>query len=338
MRYLITGHTGFKGSWLSLILHQLGHEVYGLSLEPIPESHYSKAELSNLFVQDSIIDIRDKIKVKKLIKESQPEVVIHLAAQPLVSVGYQDPFNTFSVNVDGTTNVLEGICESDTVLTTLIVTTDKVYRNLEEKRPFNELDSLGGTDPYSASKSMADLLTQSIAHLHTDRRILIARAGNVIGGGDYSENRLIPDLYKALELNEAATLRNPQAVRPWQHVLDCLFGYLMLIESTPKIDDPVDPVWNFGPEPSGYKSVVDLVDEFNLHSNRKVSIELGESDFKESQFLTLDSSKAKQKLGWSNKLDFTQTIKWTVDWYEHVESSKDSLSISRRQIEKYLSI
>lgn len=335
---MITGHTGFKGAWLSLILHQLGHELYGLSLEPIPESHYSKAELSNLFIRDSIIDVRDKTKVKKFIKESQPEVVIHLAAQPLVSVGYQDPFNTFSVNVDGTANVLESVCESDTILTTLIVTTDKVYRNLEEQRPFNESDSLGGTDPYSASKSMADLLTQSIAHLHRDRKILIARAGNVIGGGDYSENRLIPDLYRALESSETAKLRSSQAVRPWQHVLDCLFGYLMLVELSLKEDENIDLAWNFGPEPSGYKSVVDVVHEFNLHSMRKVSVELGESSFNEAQFLTLDSSKAKQNLGWSNRLDFTQTIKWTIDWYEQVESSKDALSISRRQIEKYLSI
>lgn len=338
LRYLITGHNGFKGSWLSLFLKLQGHDLYGLALEPIQDSHYRYANLGRLFTKEVNLDIRRKHEVVNFVKSANPEVVVHLAAQPLVSIGYSDPFETFSVNVDGTQNVLESVINCDSVKVALIVTTDKVYRNTEKAEPFEEADCLGGKDPYSASKSMADILTQSVSRLFPEKKIVIARAGNVVGGGDYAKDRLIPDLVRSANTKTTAEIRSPNAVRPWQHVLDCLNGYLSLIEFSLSSKQLTDPSWNFGPEPSGYKSVDEVIGEFRNFFGLELKTRLVNSKFEESKFLTLNSTRAKRELNWSNKLDFSETIKWTAHWYQKVLSGSDPLRISEEQVQEFCTL
>lgn len=315
----------------------MGHDLYGISLEPMENSHFVKGAISKFFQEELILDIRKRNDVVTFVKRVSPDVVVHLAAQPLVSEGYLNPFETFSVNVEGTLNTLEGIVNCDSIKTALIVTTDKVYRNTEGRRPFKEEDCLGGKDPYSASKSMADTLVQSVSQLFPQKRILIARAGNVVGGGDYAKDRLIPDLVKAANTKSVAEIRNPSAVRPWQHVLDCLQGYIRLIDLSLKSSHPLDYAWNFGPEPSGYKSVDELITEFTVAFGQELETRFTGSKFDESAFLTLDSTKAKSNLGWSNKLNFSETIQWTTRWYQQVMSGSDPLMVSEQQIQDFVS-
>lgn len=335
MKYLITGHNGFKGSWLSLMLAREGQQLYGLSLEVQQRSHFDKANLSDLYSKEFVTDVRDKSNVVQVLKEVQPDVIVHLAAQPLVLHGYKAPYETFSVNVQGTLNILEAasLCEKKPLV--LVVTTDKVYRNTGEKKPFKETDCLGGSDPYSASKSMADLLAQSWSKFDTELRILIARAGNVIGGGDYAEGRLFPDLALSLVNQEKIQIRNPDAVRPWQHVLDCLSGYIKLIKAGHEA--LVDQAWNFGPDPSGYRTVLEVVNEFMKTAGER-GLEIVSPKAKEDLFLTLDSTKAKNILGWSNKLNFEETVKWTTNWYKEEVSGRTTREVSEKQLEAFISL
>jgi CDP-glucose 4,6-dehydratase len=222
MHYLLTGHTGFKGTWLSLLLSSAGHEVSGISLNPVEGSLFSRVRPRDLLNADVRLDIRDAAAVHEQIARIAPDVVIHLAAQPLVRESYRDPRGTFDTNVWGTINVLEATRRTESVQATLIVTTDKVYRNDGRSTGYVESDPLGGHDPYSASKAMADLATQSWRASYPGTPIAIARAGNVIGGGDVSPDRLMPDLIAAFATGTPARIRNPRAIRPWQHVLDCL--------------------------------------------------------------------------------------------------------------------
>lgn len=315
MRYLITGHTGFKGSWLSLMLSELGHEVSGISLDPDKESMFTQAQLSDLFVHDIRSDIRDLSALKTHFATISPQVVIHLAAQPLVRYSYLHPLETFDSNVMGTLNVLEASKTLSDLKATLIITTDKVYKNFGQLRGYLESDQLGGEDPYSASKAAADIASQSWIKNFGNYPIAIARAGNVIGGGDWASDRLIPDLVKSYARGECPLVRNPNAVRPWQHVLDCLNGYLTLVNSM--ITNGTTGEWNFGPTHTQKYTVREVIEEFAKHFNLNVDPWCLDTQANpaESSLLLLDSSKARNQLLWKDHLDFKNSVSWSAKWY-----------------------
>ena len=325
MHYLVTGHTGFKGSWLSLMLQMQGHTVSGISLNPPEKSLFNQANLSNLFRSDLRIDIRNSAELSKAVKEIDPEVIIHLAAQPLVRESYKDPVETFETNVLGTLNLLEATRALTNLSATLVITTDKVYKNHNHLRGYVETDELGGDDPYSASKAAADIATQSWVKSFATSPVAIARAGNVIGGGDWATDRIIPDLV------------NPYAIRPWQHVLDCLNGYMKLVDSM--IRDGISGEWNFGPDLRDKHEVLDLVKVFAKawgvqESDSAWTIEEAAQPH-EAGYLLLDSSKSRNTLGWSDKLNFQETIDLTSAWYRNVGRTEVKRT-TEIQVEGYL--
>jgi CDP-glucose 4,6-dehydratase len=335
MHYLITGHTGFKGSWLSLMLQMQGHEVSGISLNPLQKSLFVQAGLEGTFKHDFRIDIRNKEDLAKAIQAINPDIIVHLAAQPLVRESYKYPVETFETNVIGTLNVLEATKKLNNLQAALIITTDKVYKNHNHLRGYIETDELGGDDPYSASKAAADLATQSWIKSFAKAPMAIARAGNVIGGGDWAVDRIIPDLVNAYSNNELPTLRYPDAIRPWQHVLDCLNGYLTLIDHMLTTRNGGE--WNFGPSLESKQSVGDLTKavsaKYGITGNAWTLEEVSQPH--EAGYLLLDSSKSRSALNWNDKLSFIQTIDWTVDWYQ---SNSHALNITREQISNYLKV
>ena len=316
-RVLITGHTGFKGSWLTYILDSIGAEITGYSLESNTEpSLFRSLSFSKKF--NSIIgDIRNKEKFKETVQCFNPEFIFHMAAQPLVIESYQNPKETFDINFTGTLNLLEILKDYNQKVQAVFITTDKVYENLELEIPFLETDKLGGKDPYSASKAASEILIESYAKsFFKDSNVSIAtaRAGNVIGGGDWSENRLIPDIIRAKIANEALIIRSPKAIRPWQHVLEPLFGYLKLAKGlydSPELN--IGP-WNFGPENQDVKTVEDII---SIGKKLKIVGEVvyEESPLVEAQCLKLNISKAKQKLNFKPKWNSEKTIENTFNWY-----------------------
>lgn len=337
MHYLITGHTGFKGSWLSVFLEMQGHKVSGISLDPLDKSLFSQAEISEIFAHDIRLDIRDRIGLKQAVETINPEVIIHLAAQPLVRESYRIPVETFEINVIGTLNVLEATRELKNLKAALIITTDKVYKNHNHLRGYVETDELGGTDPYSASKAAADIAAQAWIKSFAKAPIALARAGNVIGGGDWAVDRLIPDLVTAYSQLEAPILRYPDAIRPWQHVLDCINGYLLLINE--QLTHGVTGEWNFGPNIQDKHSVSELVKVFaNYWEIDFQPFQLDESSpLAESNYLLLDSTKSRVNLGWTDTLDFESAIRWTVDFYKQTDATPVS-DVLRHQINEYLRI
>lgn len=331
MHYLVTGHTGFKGSWLSLMLQMQGHTVSGISLNPPEKSLFNQANLSNLFKNDLRIDIRNSAELSKAVKEIDPQVIIHLAAQPLVRESYKDPVGTFETNVLGTLNLLEATKALTNLSATLVITTDKVYKNHNHLRGYVETDELGGDDPYSASKAAADIAAQSWVKSFATTPVAIARAGNVIGGGDWATDRIIPDLVNAYSSNQTPTLRYPDAIRPWQHVLDCLNGYLILINSM--ISGGVSGEWNFGPSFDAKKTVGELSSQVAAHYGLTGEVWKLESDLQphEAGYLLLDSSKARLALDWSDHLNFEESIQWTVEWYLNKNLSHSAITKSQIQ-------
>jgi CDP-glucose 4,6-dehydratase len=337
MHYLITGHTGFKGSWLSLILSMQGHTVSGISLYPELKSLYIDAKLSNIFKKDMRVDIRDRDLLRRAVEEVSPGVIIHLAAQPLVRYSYLHPQETFNTNVMGTINLLEATRALKNLKAVLIVTTDKVYKNFNHFRGYVETDELGGVDPYSASKAAADIAAQSWIASFADIPMAIARAGNVIGGGDWAPDRIIPDLVRAYSSNEKPIIRYPDAIRPWQHVLDCLNGYLKLIDA--QISDQVSGEWNFGPDLLTKSTVAQLVTKFGetMGLDGSTWVLENSSSPHEAGYLLLDSTKARSALGWKDRLDFDSTINWTADWYKSA-TNLDVRSVTEGQVSRFLSI
>lgn len=334
MRTLITGHTGFKGSWLTLMLHEMGHEVSGISLDPEADSHYELSAINKLVTGDFREDIRDKVALTKAIQKADPDFIFHLAAQPFVKEGYRNPQYTYEVNVNGTLNVLQAAQEQLNVKGLLIITTDKVYANwAENKNPFSEDTSLGWSDPYSTSKAMADLLTQSWMRNSERLTIGIARAGNVIGGGDFGADRLIPDLVRNTKLNRETLIRYPKAVRPWQHVLDCLYGYILQMNH---ILDGHKDVFNFGPDFGQYFEVEKVSNEFLKYLGQGKWKLDKEPHLHEAHFLALDSRKASKKLNWSNRYDFSKSLDITASWYSNYLEGKDVANSSRIQVREYL--
>jgi len=337
MHYLITGHTGFKGSWLSLMLEMQGHTVSGISLNPVEKSLFIQADLASIFKHDLRIDIRDGNAIKKAFEKINPDVMIHLAAQPLVRESYRIPIETFEVNVLGTLNVLEATKELKNLKAALIITTDKVYKNHNHLRGYVESDELGGDDPYSASKAAADIASQSWIKSFATVPIAIARSGNVIGGGDWAQDRIIPDLVNAYSSGNLPTLRYPDAIRPWQHVLDCLNGYLSLVDK--QLSDGLTGEWNFGPDLAVKRSVSDLVNTFaNAWGVQGDSWTLDPGTrLHEAGYLLLDSSKSRNQLAWSDKLDFNADIDWTADWYKSI--NKDSaINVTRSQVTAFFEL
>ena len=341
-KIIITGHTGFKGSWLTLWLQILGAKVYGISLHaPSIPSHYKLLKLKNN-IFDIKQDVRDNKKIKKLIYEIQPDFLFHLAAQPIVRESYLDPQKTFTTNALGTLNVLEGLMTlTKKKCTAIIVTSDKCYENLELSRGYNENDKLGGSDPYSASKAVSEIIASSYFKSFISKKnninMGIGRAGNVIGGGDWAENRIIPDCMKSWINKTPVILRNPKSTRPWQHVLEPLSGYLSLAVELNDDKKNNGESFNFGP-PNNYDfSVLEVVKSMSKHwDGSKWKIVKESKVMQEAKLLKLNCAKAKNLLSWRAALDFNQTTKMTVDWYNKFsEQPNQVLNMSTFQIEEY---
>jgi len=317
-RVLLTGHSGFKGSWLTLWLHRLGAEVTGISLMPATEPNlYTEAKIAAL-CQSHFCDIRDAATLTDLISGVRPEIAFHLAAQPLVRASYADPLATLATNIMGTANVLDALRGLKEVRATVIVTTDKVYRNEGQARPFSEDDALGGHDPYSASKAASEIVIASYRDAFLSAQgvaVASARAGNVIGGGDWSADRLIPDAVRAWAAGESLEVRRPQAVRPWQHVLEPLAGYLTLARKL--WDQPVlAGAYNFGPEINEAVPVRDVVElARQAYGEGEVRYAEAEEGPHEAEWLALDIAKAKAALGVTPMLTLVQAITRTMAWY-----------------------
>lgn len=334
---LVTGHTGFKGSWFSLLARELGHRVSGVSLTPETNSIFSRCQLESIFEYSIYEDIRDKRRLNKVFQKVKPDALIHLAAQPIVRKSYLNPLDTFETNVMGTWNVLQEVSGSPSIKASLFITTDKVYLNDNSGQHFIETDPLGAADPYSTSKAAADLLIQSWKKCHSKSLISIARAGNVIGGGDIGEDRLIPDIIRAVEAKKSLSIRFPNSTRPWQHVLDCVNGYLVLLEKS--YSEKIDGVWNFGPLESDEKSVENVVGTFLNKLGKKLEIEYGFSNSREeANRLMLNSEKAVAELEWSRKFSSDDAIKWTADFYLQLERGVSHFDVMRDQITKFRSL
>jgi CDP-glucose 4,6-dehydratase len=309
MKVLITGHTGFKGSWLSLLLTALGHTVSGISLPPRHGVLYKEGGLSNIFEQEFFLDIRNKEEIYKVLQACAPDVIVHMAAQPLVIESYAHPRLTFETNVLGTLNVIEAANQVESVKVVLSVTTDKVYRD-QGSIAYDEDSPLGGYDPYSASKAMADILSQSLGNVSADLTVVTARAGNVIGAWDGSPNRLLPDTIRALNTKSPLKIRNPKSVRPWQHVLDCVGAYWSFIEAT--MDKSTgEKVLNFGPSPTHFLTVKEVID-MTQAKFPELQVEFEASPHKETPFLTLDSSRARTSLAWKEAFSPKEAVELTL--------------------------
>jgi CDP-glucose 4,6-dehydratase len=336
MLYLITGHTGFKGSWLAAMLKAQGHELIGISLPPLEKSLYKEAALSDLFNQEHFIDIRNREEFTKAIRESCADVAFHLAAQPLVRESYKFPIETYATNVMGTLNFLEGVRGSD-IKAAVVITTDKVYKNKNLLRGYTENDELGGFDPYSSSKAAADIATQSWISSFDANNVAIARAGNVVGGGDWGVDRLIPDLVSSFSNGTSAKIRYPEAIRPWQHVLDCLAGYISLSEKM--LSNGVSGAWNFGPEIAVENTVARVADlaAKNWGGTAGWDKDLDPNPH-EAGYLLLDSTKARAELGWQDQLDFSSTLEWTIEFYKAVYPGSSTRELLENQVSRYLSL
>ncbi len=337
-RVLLTGHTGFKGSWLAQWLHKLGAKVTGVSLAPATMPNlYTEADVGAL-CNSQFCDIRDARALTEIIRAARPEVVFHLAAQPLVRASYREPRATFETNMMGTTNVLEALRGLDCTRVAVVVTTDKVYRNDERPRPYREDDALGGFDPYSASKAACEIVIASYRDAFLSGQglaIASARAGNVIGGGDWSEDRLIPDAIRAWQASNPLEVRRPQAVRPWQHVLEPLAGYLTLaycLWQRPALAG----AYNFGPDISDTVTVRGLV-ELARRDYGKGEVRYGDGTEgpHEAALLTLDIAKARTMLGVAPALTLTQAMTWTIAWYRAHERGADARQLCRANISDF---
>jgi len=317
----ITGHTGFKGSWLSLLLNHLGIEHFGYSLEAEEDSLYKRANLER--VSEGVFgDVRDLENLSKAIKDIKPSVVVHLAAQPFVLKSYQEPLETFQTNCMGTANVLNAAFGTSSVEIVLVVTTDKVYRNSNTGRRFVESDPLEGKDPYSASKVAAEAVCaawQQLSKVSGGPKVLVARAGNVVGGGDFAKDRLIPDVIRAVESGTTLKIRSPRATRPWQHVLDPLIGYLKYIESGLTFE-LAEPWLNFGPAELSL-SVEKVLEVAQHYFNHRINIEYYNSGQEfESHLLGLDPTKAIEKIAWQPNWSQEGALIRTFAWWENVLS------------------
>jgi CDP-glucose 4,6-dehydratase len=340
-RVLVTGHTGFKGSYLSLMLHELGAEIHGLSLPAELHPNIYDLATRGIHLTEALIDLRNSLAVKEYVESVRPEITFHLAAQASVLEGYRDPLKTWTTNVIGTLNLIESLMPLETPSSLIIATTDKVYLNSGEGKSFVEENQLGGGDPYSASKVAVEELIDSYRHVIDARnaklRMAVARAGNVIGGGDWLPNRIIPDALRAIESNKKLYIRNPNSTRPWQHVLDALHGYVLLAEklnSTQHKD--FESAFNFSnPENDGI-TVIDLLKFFPPNLGLSIEIELNLNPEYEAENLSLNSDKSQSMLSWRPSLGISEAIKLVLDWHLAYQSGQDMKHFTQSQIGKYL--
>ncbi|MFF7970884.1 CDP-glucose 4,6-dehydratase [Streptomyces sp. NPDC007905] len=337
-RVLVTGHTGFKGSWLVILLHLLGAEVSGFSLPSVGDpSLFSAAGVGGL-CRDLRGDVRDPLALRRAVEAARPQIVVHLAAQAIVAHGYASPLDTFSHNVLGTAGVLEAVRSYGDTAAVVVATTDKVYGNRGRGRRYGETDALGGNDPYGASKACAELVTECYRDTYLrpiGTRVASARAGNVVGGGDWGESRLVPDIIRAWAAGEAVFIRNPGHVRPWQYVLDVLTGYLLLAEGICRGEAPEGP-YNFGPGPNEAVDVAYVVARAQtLFPHGEVVLGTGWTASYESAWLEIDSSKVSRVLGFSNMLGVDEAIAETFRWYHLIQDGRDPLTVCKAMIRDY---
>lgn len=338
-RVFLTGHTGFKGGWLSLWLSDMGAKVHGYALSPPTEPNlFTDANLQAYFARSTIADIRDLTALLQAMHLCNPDIVLHMAAQPLVRHSYVVPIETYAVNVMGTVNLLEAVRQIPSVKAVVNVTTDKCYENREWAWPYREYEAMGGFDPYSSSKACSELVTSAYRRSYLDavgKHLASARAGNVIGGGDWSAGRLVPDFLRALDSGQPINVRSPQASRPWQHVLEPLAGYLMLAESLFNEGQEFAEAWNFGPEESDSKSVRWIVEYLCGHvPDAAWQCDSSPHPY-EANMLKLDSSKAKSQLGWRPRWNLQTALDMTLAWHNAWKQGLDMSTISVQQIHDY---
>ncbi len=339
-KVIITGHTGFKGSWLSLWLLSIGAKIYGISIDvPTKPSHY---KILNLKLEKDIrLDIVNSKKLIELVEDIKPDFIFHLAAQPLVGYSFKNPLDTFKVNSIGTANILESLRLLDKKCIAIFITSDKSYDNIEIKRGYHENDRLGGADPYSGSKGAAELFISSYIRSFFPKggniKIGIGRAGNVIGGGDWAIGRILPDVIKSISLNKSLNVRSPNSTRPWQHVLEPISGYLSLAIELYKSDQNHGEAFNFGPLSDKDYTVKQVLNELKKNQLNLKWEFIKESGFKESKLLKLNCNKAYEMIDWKSTMDFYQTIKFTSEWYlKYLNNDKKLKEFSLLQINKYI--
>lgn len=341
----VTGHTGFKGGWLALWLHQLGAKVHGYALiPPTKPSLFEVTRIESMLASDKRSDLADLAALKSTIKEARPDVIFHLAAQPLVRESYRDPLGTYASNVMGTAHVLEAARATTSVRAIVLITTDKVYENREWVYSYREIDPLGGHDPYSASKAAAEIVAASYrasffgGKKGHPARVATTRSGNVIGGGDWAGDRLVPDCLRAFAAGEPVRLRFPKAVRPWQHVLEPLAGYLQLAEQLCGPEgDRFAKAWNFGPAVSGDAAVGEVAETVARLWGRdsRVEFEPSNENPPEAGLLRLDKTMARTELGWQPRWSLQQALARTVDWHKAWKQDTDMTAFSFTQIRDY---
>lgn len=346
-KVFITGHTGFKGSWLVKILSMLGAQIKGYALSPTSEINLFDHINGDKLCVSEINDLRNKEALVKAIVDFKPDFVFHLAAQPLVRLSYEIPSETFEVNAIGTANLLDGIRQLDNKCSVVLITTDKVYYNYEWEYPYRENDRLGGYDPYSASKACAELVIDSyrnsffnLSNIEVHQKsISVGRAGNVIGGGDWSDDRLIPDIVKSLILDKSILIRNPKSIRPWQHVVEPLFGYLELGKNMYEFPVSYSKAYNFGPNISDTLSVEDMVQKsIQFWGNGEYMIDENQNNFHEAGLLKLDITRSLTELSWKPIFTAEIAIQRTIDWYKNYYAGANAASLLEADIEFYLSL
>jgi len=340
-KVFITGHTGFKGSWMSIMLNMFGANLYGYALRPNKKSLFNQSNCKSFIKKNFYGDINDFVNLKQKLMKSKPEILFHLAAQPLVSQSFNDPLETFQTNIIGTANVLNVIRNTPSIKSVVIITTDKVYKIKNSNKKYNELDELGGKDPYSVSKVSAELITNSFIESFLKKKIIAtristARSGNVIGGGDYAKNRLLPDIINSINTRKKVVIRNPQSVRPWQHVIEPTLGYLKLAELQFKKNRlHKKQNWNFGPNKRSFVKVADILKLIKKDFEIKIKIKRNK-DFFETNILKLDNSKAKKFLNWQPIWNLQKSLDSVMEWNYKTKKNKNAKKVTEDQINDYL--